>query len=175
MTESDPEPIEEIVPRILKDYSDEPRGWRILSTPVGDMLVLGPTSTFQLKLIPLGPQKFTGAGVEISEPKKAVKRIKQTPEFGLRPLSSDDMTELLSAFAHPETSGSNIQSILSRTPLSHDDLTQSSAEHILSGPILTRPDFGTLDSEILKRQLSLDRSASDVFRRRYPMRSGMYF
>ena len=175
MTEQDPEPIEDIVPRILKDYSDEPRGWRILSTPVGDMLVLGPTSTFQLKLIPLGPQKFTGAGVEISGSKKALKRIRQTPEFGLRPLSSDEMTDLLTAFTNPETSSSKLQTILSRTPLSHEDLTHSSAEHILSGPILTRPDFGALDAEILKRQLSLDRSASDVFRQRYPMRAGMYF
>ncbi len=139
------------------------------------MLVFGPTSSFQLKLIPLGPQKYTGAGVEITESKKTLKRISRTPEFGLRPLSSGDITDLIQAFDDPQTSSLKIQSILSRTPQSHSDLAESDVDHILSGPILTRPDFGSLDPEILKRQLLLDRSASDVFRRRYPMRSGMYF
>ena len=159
----------------MQDYSDDPRGWRIMSTPVGDMLVLGPTSTFQMKFIPLGPQKYTGAGIEITEPKKVLKRIRQTPEYGLRSLSSDDVSDLMAALSNPQSSSTKLHEILQRSPQSHTDLTQSDVEHILSGPVLTRPDLGSLDPTILKMQRSLDRSASDIFRKRYPMRAGMYF
>ena len=159
----------------MQDYSDDPRGWRIMSTPVGDMLVLGPTSSFQMKLIPLGPQKYTGAGIEITEPKKALKQIRQTPEYGLRSLSSDDVSDLMAALSNPQSSSAKLHEILRRSPQSHADLTQSDVEHILSGPVLTRPDLGSLDPTILKMQRSLDLSASDIFRKRYPMRAGMYF
>jgi hypothetical protein len=175
LTNEEPKPVEEIIPSILEDYSDEPRGWRVMSTPVGDILVLGPTSTFQMKLIPLGPQKFTGAGVEITEPRKVLKRIRQTPEYGLRGLSSGDISDLMSALNNPESSSAKLHSILQRSPESHADLTQSNAEHILSGPVLTRPDLGSLDPTLLKMQRTLDLSAAEVFRRKYPMRSGMYF
>ena len=38
-----------------------------MSTPVGDMLVVGRDSAFQLKLIPLNPREYTGAGTELPE------------------------------------------------------------------------------------------------------------
>ncbi|MBE0525485.1 MAG: hypothetical protein IH631_00980, partial [Candidatus Thorarchaeota archaeon] len=88
---TDPEPVEEIVPRILKQYSERPRGWHIMNTPRGEVLVLSSDSAFQLKLIPLNPQEFTGAGVELPESNDIVESIRSSPEFGLRPLSESDL------------------------------------------------------------------------------------
>ena len=64
---TDPEPAEKIVPRIIEQYSERPRGWHIMNTPRGEVLVLSSDSAFQLKLIPLNPREFTGAGVELPE------------------------------------------------------------------------------------------------------------
>jgi hypothetical protein len=144
---TDPEPIEKIMPRILKQYSERSRGWHIMSTPRGEMLILSSDSAFQLKLIPLNPFEYTGAGVELPESSDTAEEIRASPEFGLRPLDETD--------------------------LQGEDLSTTDG-HILRGPVLTRPDLGSLSPEILKRQLSLDRSAERTFRRRYPDRAGMY-
>ena len=88
---TDPEPAEKIVPRILKQYSERPRGWHIMNTPRGEVLVLSSDSAFQLKLIPLNPREFTGAGVELPESNDIVDSIRTSPEFGLRPLSEVDL------------------------------------------------------------------------------------
>ncbi|MFQ5831542.1 MAG: hypothetical protein ACE5H4_02470, partial [Candidatus Thorarchaeota archaeon] len=85
------EPAEEIVPRILERYEKEPRGWRVMNTPRGEMLVVGPDSVFQLKLISLNPFEFVGSGVEMSESNKVVKSVRSTPEFGFRPLTDVDI------------------------------------------------------------------------------------
>lgn len=171
---TDPEPIEKIMPRILKQYSERPRGWHIMSTPRGEMLVLSSDSAFQLKLIPLNPYEFTGAGVELPESSETAEEIRSSPEYGLRPLNEADLQGIinsLSGFSEPSIS---VADILKRTPLSIEDLSSADG-HILHGPVLTRPDLGSLSPEILKRQLSLDISAERTFRRKYPERAGMYF
>jgi hypothetical protein len=59
------------------------------------MLVLGPDSSFQLKLIPLNPRQYTGAGVEIPDTDDKLDSIKTSPEYGLRPLSDNDIEGLI--------------------------------------------------------------------------------
>ena len=172
---TDPETAEEIVPRILKQYSERPRGWHIMNTPRGEVLVLSSDSAFQLKLIPLNPREFTGAGVELPESNDIVDSIRTSPEFGLRPLSEADLQGIVNSMSGGnQDARQEIGEILSRTPLSIEDLSSNENSHILRGPVLTRPDLGSLSPEILKMQMALDRSANKTFRKRYPMRAGMY-
>ena len=174
---TDPEPAEKIVPRIVKQYTEHPRGWHIMNTPRGEVLVLSPDSAFQLKLIPLNPYEFTGAGVEHPKSSKTIEEIRTSPEFGLRPIDEDDLTGILTALGSPQGMSPEIQEILRRSPVSIEDLSMNkhATDHILRGPVLMRPDLGSLSPEILKMQMTLDRSAQKTFRDRYPMRAGMYF
>lgn len=169
------EPVDELVPRILESYAEKPRGWRVLSTPKGDMLVLGPDSSFQMKLIPLSPQKMTGVGVEMSSSSSSLKSIRRSPEFGLRPLSETDIEGIIKSLSSHGSALPQIQTIIQRNPLTPLELEQSTAQHLLSGPVLTRPDFSSLSPEMIKLQTSLEREAMENFRKRYPMRAGMYF
>ena len=171
---NEPEPAETIVPRILEQYSERPRGWRIMNTPRGEVLVLSSDSAFQLKLIPLNPREFTGAGIELPESNDIVDSIRTSPEFGLRPLSEADLQGIAASMSGEQDAREEISEILSRTPLSLEDLSSNQSSHILRGPVLTRPELGSLSPEILKMQMTLDRSAQKTFRKRYPMRSGMY-
>jgi len=173
-TVTDPEPAEDIVPRILEQYSERPRGWHIMNTPRGEVLVLSSDSAFQLRLIPLNPREFTGAGIELPESNDIVDSIRTSPEFGLRPLSENDLHGIAQSVQTGQDARQEIGEILSRTPLSLEDLSSSQSSHILRGPVLTRPDLGSLSPEILKMQIALDKSAQKTFRKRYPMRSGMY-
>ena len=171
---NEPEPAEEIVPRILKRYSKRPRGWRIMNTPRGEVLVLSSDSAFQLKLIPLNPMEFTGAGIELPESNDVVERIRSSPEFGLRPVSENDIQNIANAMSGSEEARREVREVLARTPLSLEDLSASKSSHLLQGPVLTRPDLGSLSPEILKMQTTLDRQAQKIFRDRHPMRAGMY-
>lgn len=146
-----------------------------MSSPRGEMLILSSDSAFQLKLIPLNPYEFTGAGVELPESSDAVESIRSSPEFGLRPLSESDLHGILNSITGEPGPKINLDEILKRTPRSIDDLSADLSSPILRGPVLVRPDLGSLSPEILQRQLSLDRSAEKTFRKRYPERAGMYF
>jgi len=145
-----------------------------MSTPRGEMLILSSDSAFQLKLIQLNPFEFTGAGVELPESSETADSIRSSPEFGLRPLNETDLQGLINTLTGSAEPSISLGDILKRTPRSIDDMSLK-ASHVLRGPVLTRPDLGSLSPEILKRQLSLDRSADKIFRRKYPMRAGMYF
>ncbi|MHA2229804.1 MAG: hypothetical protein ACXADL_15440 [Candidatus Thorarchaeota archaeon] len=168
------ESVEDILPRILRQYERKPKGWRVLSTPQGEMLVLGPDSSFQLKLIPLNPRQYTGAGVEIPDTDDKLDSIKTSPEYGLRPLSDNDIEGLINAISSPVLARTELENIIRRAPVPPAELNRIKSELILSGPVLTRPDLGSLGSETMKIQAALNKSASEEFRKRYPMRSGMY-
>ncbi len=172
---TDIEPADEIVPRILSQYSKSPRGWRVLSTPRGEMLVVGPDSAFQLKLISLNPMEFTGAGMEISDSNDAIDRLRASPEYGLRPLDNLDIQRLIDSMSNPAESRTHLESIIQRDPILPKDLEDTRVEHILTGPVFTRPELGSMNPEILKIQDSLERSAQSIFKKKYPMRAGMYF
>ncbi|TFF96894.1 hypothetical protein EU546_00360 [Candidatus Thorarchaeota archaeon] len=146
-----------------------------MSTPKGEMLVLSPESAFQLKLIPLNPFEYTGAGIEIPGSSKSIETIRSSPEFGLRPLYESDLLSIAKAIGSEQESHSKLGEILGRTPESLEDLSSGKASHILRGPVLMRPDLGSLDPDVHSVQANLDKTAEKVFRKKYPMRSGMYF
>ncbi len=174
-TLTDIESADELVPRILRLYSESPRGWRVLSTPKNEMLVVGPSSAFQLKLIPLNPREVTGAGVELPESNSAIDRIRESPEYGLRPLDTLDIQKLIESISDPMSSQNHLQSIIQRDPVSPNELEKVDVEHLLAGPVFTRPDLGSMSPEMLKIQDTLERSARRIFKNKYPMRAGMYF
>jgi hypothetical protein len=146
-----------------------------MTTPRNEMLVLSSDSAFQLKLIPLNPYEFTGAGVQLPESCDTVDKIRSSPEFGLRPLSESDLHGILNSITGEQEPKLSLDTILKRTPRALDDISGNTPSPILRGPVLMRPDLGSLSPEILKRQLSLDRSAEKTFRKRFPERAGMYF
>lgn len=145
-----------------------------MHTPRGEVLVLGPDSSFQLKLIPLSPYEFTGAGMEISSSSEAIEEIRSSPEYGMRALEESDIKRITMAVEHGAGASDALRQILSKTPLSLEDLSSSSASHILQGPVLLRPDLSSLGSTVLGTQKSLDRATEKAFRARYPLRAGMY-
>ena len=163
------------MPRIVKQYSERPRGWHIMRTPRNEMLVLSSDSAFQLKLIPLNPYEFTGAGAELPESCDIVDTIRSSPEFGLRPLSEPDLHGIMNSITGEQGPKLSLDDILKRTPRTIEDISAATPAPVLRGPVLMRPDLGSLSPEILKRQLSVDRSAEKTFRRRFPERAGMYF
>ncbi|UCH03769.1 MAG: hypothetical protein JSW05_09240 [Candidatus Thorarchaeota archaeon] len=169
------EPVEDIVPRILERYEKQPRNWRVMHTPRGEMLVVGPDSVFQLKLISLNPFEFTGSGIEMTKDDAVVKSLRSTPEFGFRPLSDVDIRRIVESFVDSSKPRFDFGEVVKREPMSPSRIRGSSVEHLLSGPVLTRPDLGSLSPEILRIQESLDLSAKRTFRRRYPERAGMFF
>jgi len=125
----------------------------------------------------LNPYEFTGAGIEHPKSSKIIEDIRSSPEFGLRPIDEDDLNGILTALGSPQGTSPEIQEILRRTPVSIEDLSTNrhAADHILRGPVLMRPDLGSLSPEILKIQTTLDHSAEKTFREKFPMRAGMYF
>ncbi len=169
------EPADEIVPRILKRYSESPRGWRVMSTPVGDMLVVGNDSAFQLRIIPVNPHEVTGAGTELPESNDVIDSIRTSPEFGSRNLTQTDIEALIESMSNPAQIQQHLHDILHRDPLLPAEIERGNIDHLLHGPVLTRPDLSGLGPDILSVRRSLERSANRVFRKKYPMRAGMYF
>ncbi|MFX1579938.1 MAG: hypothetical protein ACFFBJ_09855 [Promethearchaeota archaeon] len=146
-----------------------------MSTPRNEMLVLSSDSAFQLKLIPINPYEFTGAGIELPESCDIVDTIRTSPEFGLRPLNESDLRGIINSITGEHGPRLSLDEILKRIPQSIDDISADTPTPILRGPVLMRPDLGSLSPEILKRQISLDHSAERTFRKRFPERAGMYF
>ncbi|NWF96353.1 MAG: hypothetical protein HXY34_09445 [Candidatus Thorarchaeota archaeon] len=173
MTEA--EPVEQLVPRIVEQYNRQPRGWRVLHTPAGDMLVIGPESAFQLRLIALSPFQFTGAGVEISTQDPSLAEVRNTPEFGLRPLDERDIERFMSVIQSPEAALPMIEEIVKREPVAPAEIEREKVRHLLSGPVLTRPDLTSFSPDTLKLQRQLEASAHEVFRKRHSMRAGIYY
>lgn len=172
---TDPEPVDSIVPRIMELYTQSPKGWHVLSTPKGDMLIMGPDSSFHLKLIPINPTEFTGVGVEIPGSHKSLDFVRRVPEYGFRPIHDSDLDQILSLLNQGSDAQSVIKSIIQREPMTPTAIEHSDARHILTGPVLTRPNLGDISSEISKVHSSLEREALELFRKKYPMRAGMFF
>ncbi|MBD3405965.1 MAG: hypothetical protein GF411_07555 [Candidatus Lokiarchaeota archaeon] len=169
------EPVEDLFPRILEKFNEHPRGWRVLSTPHGEMLFVGTDTSFQVKAIPLGPKKFTGAGMEISSPRKVIDTLRRTPEYGLRPLKRVDLQKLMASMENPSLTSEHLQEIIQRAPIAPHEINPELENPFLTGPVLTRPDLSSISTEIGTSQKRLDEYARENFRKRYPMRAGMYF
>ncbi len=171
---TEPQPVEKLIPRIFEKYTENPRGWHILNTPSGDMVVLGPDVSYQLRIIELSPSRYTGVGMEIESLEMPVEEISGTPEFGLRVLDEQDIRILAEALVGSSNMLPQVEEIVRRTPVSLAQIEHSDVKHILSGPVLSRPDLKCFSPSVIRRQYELERHAQRIFRERYPLRAGMY-
>ncbi len=172
---TDIQPVEDLLPHIMEQHRQSPKGWHVLGTPKGDLIIISPSSTFHLKFIQINPSTLTGVGVELAGRPRELDAIRQSPEYGLRPLHDSDISQIITSLQQSNDAGPVLQSIISRDPLLPQELENSDANHFLTGPILTRPDFGDLGPKLLKLRSTLDHEALERFRKNYPMRAGMFF
>ncbi len=169
----DVEPADELLTRIMQQYSRQPTRWHVLNTPDGDMIVLGPESAFQLRLIPLSPYQYTGVGVELTDEIASLSSMRSGAPFGLRPLEQTDLRVLLDAVNREIPPSSVISDVLRREPLPPSELKGHT--HVLSGPVVIRPDLSSLDPTIRRLKTDLDKEARKAFNEKYPLRAGMFF
>ena len=127
-----------------------------MRTPVGDMLVVGQDSAFQLRIIPINPREYTGAGTELPESNDITDIIRTSPEFGARGLTQTDIEALVESMSNPAQIQQQLHDILHRDPLLPSEIDKGGVDHLLHGPVLTRPDLSGLGPDIL----SLKRSST---------------
>ncbi|MCK4243834.1 hypothetical protein KAX03_03110 [Candidatus Bathyarchaeota archaeon] len=169
------EPIEKITKKIIKQYNRSPEGWNVLSDRKGNIIVIGPSQSYWLRIISLGPNNYTGAGIKIDSSEKIERIVKDTPQYGLRPLSKNDLKKLLDTFQRNGTTQSKIvERILSEKPKRIPSIQKIRPEAILTGPILTHPDLSSISSSQRELERKLKRETEKLFRERYPSRSAIY-
>ncbi len=54
--------LEKITKKITNRYNRKPRGWNMLIDQRGNILIFSPRSSYMLRLIALGPDRYTGVG-----------------------------------------------------------------------------------------------------------------
>lgn len=171
----DVEPIRRITKDILSQYNKRPKGWSVLADQKGNVLVLGPSSSYWLRLIWLNPHEYTGAGIKVDDPEEMRRIVEGTPSYGFRPLPKGSVQKLLRAVQrNGRVESSLAEKLLSITPVSTRELQKRSPSAILSGPIITHRDLSTISEGQRKLERKLTLEAEKLFRKRYPLRSGIY-
>ncbi len=89
------EPIESLMPKIMKRYNSRPVGWNVLRDYKGNFLVLGPSDGYMLKMIPLNPQEHIGVGIKIDDSYEMRRLVEGAPSYGFRPLSTNQTERLV--------------------------------------------------------------------------------
>lgn len=168
-------PLDQITRRILEQYDKSPEGWSVLSDSKGNVIILGPRSRYRLKLIPLSPNEYTGVGVGMEKSERITRMVEGASPFGFRPVSRQEAKELFGAMSQAgRVDRRVIQGLLGRRPISIKEIMEIKPETLLGGPVIAHPDL----SSISRRQRELDeklaREAEKLFRRKYPLRAGIY-
>ncbi|MFQ6077453.1 MAG: hypothetical protein ACE5Z5_15210, partial [Candidatus Bathyarchaeia archaeon] len=137
--------------------------------------VIGPSEAYSLKLVPLSPQKYTGVGIRLEEP-ASLRQIKERiPPAGLRPLSQRDIQRLLTSIKRSrEPEKELIFRILEREPMSTRTIEEIRPQALMTGPVIAHPDIGAISERQRELQQKLAYEADKLFRRRYPLRAGIY-
>jgi len=168
-------PIELVLREIMKQYNEVPDGWNVLADHSGNILVMGPDSSFWLRTVSLSPYSYIGVGVEVDRSRRIERIVEGTPPYGLRPLSKSEAKRLLDSFrGKSESQGKIIEELLSVKPASAQDIEERNPEAVISGPILGHPDLGAISSKQRELERRLAVEADRLFRERYPMRAGIY-
>lgn len=169
------EPIELVIERILGQYNRKPEGWSVLTDQRGNVLVLGPGLGYRLKLIPLNPQEYTGVGARIRGSEEIQKIVEGIPSYGFRPLSREETRRLLEGVQQGGALQDKlIEKLLGTKPVPTWELQERRPEAILSGPVIAHPDLSAISrgQEELEKRLAVE--AMKLFRKRYPLRAGIY-
>jgi hypothetical protein len=130
------EPVESLMPKIVKRYNNHPRGWNFLIDFKGNVLILGPSEGYMLKIIPLNPQKHTGVGMKISNSDEMQRLIGGAPSYGFRPLSTRQTESILDSLHQGEDQHKLISKLLEKKPISIPELEKKKPQAVLSGPFI---------------------------------------
>ena len=169
------EPLERITKKIMDRYNRKPEGWNVLTDRRGNILVLGPKSSYMLRLISLGPDRYIGVGAKVGGLEKMRGMVEGTPPYGFRPLSKRKTQVLLTALQRKgRLEKATVKEILGSKPLSTPEIMERRPHAVLSGPVIAHPDLGSISQRQreLERKLALE--AFRLFRKRHPLRAEIY-
>ena len=168
------EPIESLLPKIIKRYNRCPVGWNVLRDYKGNFLVLGPSDGYMLKLIPLNPQEQTGVGMEIDDSDELRRLVEGAPLYGFRPLSTKQTERLVNSFRQGEKQHSLISKLLEKNPVSIPELEEKKPTAVLGGPFIDHPDLSTISESQRKLEAKLKIESLKLFKKKYPYRASIY-
>lgn len=168
------EPIEKISKRILIQYDKNPESWAVLADRRSNLLVLGPDGGFRLKILSLGPHKQIGVGAEVDLSTDLREIMKESSSYGFRPLSMEKARGLLTAIQRGNLKRSHVKNLLGASPVSTVDLQKMKPEMVLSGPVMLHPNLSTISNGQKELEEKLTIEADKLFRKKYPLRAGIY-
>lgn len=168
------EPIEKISRRILAQYDKNPKNWTVLADRRNNLLVLGPDGGFRLKVLPLGPNRQLGVGAEVDISTDLQEIMNESSSYGFRPLSMEKARGLLTAIQQGNLERGHLKNLLGVSPVSTADLQKMRPEMILSGPVMLHPNLSTISDGQKELEKKLRIEADKLFRKKYPLRAGIY-
>jgi hypothetical protein len=168
------EPIELLLPKIMKRYNKHPMGWNVLRDYKGNILVLGPSNGYMLKMIPLNPQEHTGVGMKIDNSNELQTLVESAPSYGFRPLSTWQTERLVNSFHQEEKQQRLISKLLKKNPVSIPELKTKQPEVVLSGPLIGHPDLSTISKSQRELETKLKIESIKFFKKKYPYRASIY-
>jgi hypothetical protein len=168
------EPIESLMPKIVKHYNNHPGGWNVLIDYKGNILILGPSEGYMLKLIPLNPQKHTGVGIKINDLNEMQRLVVGAPSYGFRPLSIRQRESILDSFRQGEDQHKLISKLLEKNPISIPELEKKKPNVVLRGPLIGHPDLSTISESQRELEAKLKIESLKLFKRKFPFRSSIY-
>ena len=168
------EPIETVIKRIMTRYNENPRDWRVLIDKRGNALVLGPESGYKLRFIHINPQEYTGVGVKIRGLEEIQENLRDVPSYGFRPLTKERTKTFLEGMQKQDAQKEAFVRDLFKIHPVPTQKVPLETEAILSGPIITHPDLGSISREQRKLDARLNLEAERLFRLKYPARARMY-
>jgi hypothetical protein len=168
------EPIESLMPKIVKRYNNHPGGWNVLIDYKGNIMILGPSEGYIFKLIPLNPQKHTGVGMKISNSDEMQRLVGGAPSYGFRPLSTRQTESILDSFRQGENQHGLISKLLEKNPVSIPELEKKKPRVVLSGPLIGHPDLSTISESQRELEAKLKIESLKLFKRKFPYRASIY-
>jgi len=168
------EPIESLLPKIMKRYNKHPVGWNVFRDYKGNFLVLGPNDGYMLKMIPLNPQEHTGVGIKIDDSKELQRLVEGSPSYGFRPLSTKQTERLVNSFNQGKQQQRLISKILDKNPVSIQELKKKKSNAILGGPFIGHPDLSTISESQRELETKLKIETMKLFKKKYSYRASIY-
>jgi hypothetical protein len=168
------EPIETLIPKIMKRYNRHPIGWKVLRDYKGNIIILSPTEGYMLKMITINPKQQTGVGKKIQNSNEIHKITKNSPSYGYRPLTTKQTNKLLNNIKTGNYSHNLINKILNKNPISIPELQKKKAHAVLGGPFIGHPDLASISENQKKLEEKLKYESLKLFNKKYPHRASIY-
>lgn len=170
------EPVDQITSKILRQYNRHPEGWSVLVDNKGDVLVVGPSSGYRLKLVHLSPGEYTGVGVRFGRSQGLRKMVKNLPPYGFRPLSREETRDLLLVIHRRDRpTDERIKKLLEMKPVPTWEIDGGkSSGAVVTGPLVAHPNLSTISKRQKELEAKLAIEADKLFRKRYPLRARTY-